>query len=141
MFVDLEHKWRCPTSEAMHALAKQLALPPPPLAYDWHYAVADPARIEDFVLAYENLPLSDDEKFTLMEVILHSVIDAADVSILESHIWGNILILIENNIELHIYSVWYYSSVEQENMEDTWCISPWMRKILMRHQEKFAQSR
>lgn len=138
MFVDLEHKWRCNTSEAMHALAKQLDLPSPPLAYDWHYAVADPARIEDFVVAYENLSLSDDEKFTLMEVILNSVIDAADKTILESHIWENILILIENNIELHIYSVWYYSSVEQEDIEESWCIAPWMRKILMQHQDKFA---
>ena len=139
MFFDLEHRWRCPTSEAMHALAKQLGLAPPPLAYDWHHAVADSARIEDFVVAYENLSLSDDEKFTLMEVILNSVIDAADETILESHLWKNILLLIENNIALHIYSVWYYSSVEQENIEDAWCIAPWMRKILMRHQEQFAQ--
>ncbi|MBI3728230.1 MAG: hypothetical protein HY254_07840 [Burkholderiales bacterium] len=141
MFVDLEHQWRCPTSEAMHALAKQLDLPPTPLAYEWHYAVADPARIEDFVVAYENLSLSDDERFTLMEVILNSVIDAADTTILEGHVWENILILIENNIALHIYSVWYYSSAEQENIADAWCIAPGMRKILLQHQDKFAQPR
>lgn len=141
MFIDLEHKWRCPTGEAMHALAKQLDLPPPPLAYDWHYAVADPARIEDFVVAYENLSLSDDEKFTLMEVILNSVIDAADMTILENHLWKNIVMLLDNNIALHIYSVWYYASTEQENIEDAWFIAPDMRKILLQHQAKFAQPR
>jgi len=141
MFADLEHKWRCPTSESMLALAKQLDLPPLPLAYDWHYAVADPARIAEFVAVYENPSLSEDEKFTLMEVILNSVIDAADATILESHLWENIVRLIENNIELHIYSVWYYASVEQENIEDAWCIAPHMRSILLRHQEKFIQHR
>lgn len=142
MFIDLDHLWRCPTVAAMNALAKRLDLPPPPLAYDWHYAVADPTRIDEFVALYENGGLTDDERFTLMEVILNSVIDAVtekDTSILTSKTWQKILALLEENIELHIYSVWHYSSVELESVEDAWCIAPFMRTILVRHQERFSQ--
>jgi hypothetical protein len=141
MFIDLDHLWRCPTVAAMNALAKRLGLPPPPLDYDWELAVADPTRINEFVALYESGGLTDDERFTLMEVILNSVIDAAhiDTSILTSKVWQRILTLLEQNIESHIYSVWYYSDVEQDDVEDSWWIAPFMRPILVRHQGRFAK--
>jgi len=144
MFINLGHLWRCPTAAAMNALAKRLDLPPPPLEYDWELAVADSTRIDEFVTLYENGGLTDDERFTLMEVILNSVIHAVaenDTSILKSDIWQKILTLLEQNIEIHIYSVWYYSSVEYDDVdiEDSWCIAPFMRPILARHQGRFAK--
>ena len=141
MFTDLHHLWRYPTVASMNALAERLHLPPPPLEYDWRLAVADPARIDEFVALYENGGLTDDERFTLMEVVLNSIIDAVDTdtSILKSDIWQKILTLLEQNIEIHIYSVWYYSDVEQDDVEDLWCLAPFMRPILARHQGRFAK--
>lgn len=141
MFADLEHLRRYPTEASMNSLAERLDLPPPPLVCDWHLAVADPARIDEFVAVYENGGLTEDERFTLMEVILESVIDAVDTytSNLKSDIWQKILTLLEQNIEIHIYSVWYYSDVEQDDIEDSWCIAPFMRPILVRHQGRFAK--
>lgn len=143
MFINLGHLWRCPTLAAINSLAKRLDLPPPPLECEWHLAVADSTRIDEFVTLYENGGLTDDERFTLMEMILNSVIDAADMdtSILKSNVWQKILALLEENIEVHIFSVWYYSSVEYDDVdiEDAWCIAPFMRTILLRHQERFSQ--
>ncbi len=141
MFINLDHLWRCPTAPAMNSLAERLGLRPPPLEYDWRLAVADPARIDEFVALYENGGLTDDERVTLMEVILNSIIDAVDTdtSILKSDIWQKILALLEQNIGIHIYSVWYYSDVEQDDVEDLWCLAPFMRPILVRHQERFSQ--
>jgi hypothetical protein len=44
---------------------------------DWPWEVADAERLDEFLAAYEGGNLSEDERFTLMEVILQSFEDLA----------------------------------------------------------------
>ena len=70
-----EHLWRHPTAEAIESLARRFDLPNGPGFQDWEWIFADPARIDEFVNAYESGELNDDEKFTLMEMIIQSFED------------------------------------------------------------------
>ena len=41
--------------------------------------------------------------------------------------------LIEKNIALHIYSVWYWSDLENDSEDDQWRVNPFIKSILMKY--------
>ena len=133
-----EHLWRFPTRKAIDSLAERFNLPNTPEMQDWEWEVADSERIDEFVIAYESGELDDDEKFTLMETIIQSF-EELEASLSTEPRWNKVLNLIVNNIELHIYSVWYWSDLENENEDDQWRVTPYLRSILLKYKDKFAQ--
>lgn len=137
------HILRYPTREAIQRLAARFSLPIDPYSQDWEYEVADPDRIDEFLAAYESGDLSEDEKFTLMQTILESFEEMA-------HGGGDLssdarlqrtLAIIEENLPLHAYSIWYWSCPEAETPEEMFYVSPFIRKILAAHQRYFAERR
>ena len=72
-----KHLWRFPTAAVIDSLARRLSLPNTPRMQDWQWEVADCARLSEFLDAYENSGLTDDERFTLMEIMLESFEDLA----------------------------------------------------------------
>jgi hypothetical protein len=106
---------------------------------DWEWEVADPDRVSEFVAAYNDGSLSDDERFTLMETIIQSFAETNQP--LESNPeWQHVLSTIEQNISLHIYSVWYWSHLDTPDEEDPWNVTPLMRSLLERHRSSFERS-
>ncbi|BCM90188.1 hypothetical protein IAD21_02039 [Abditibacteriota bacterium] len=105
----------------------------------WEYEVADPDRVDEFFAAYESGGLSDDERFSLMETILESIRVLGEVEG-RSPRWLHILELIENNIELHIYTVCYWACLghSEEELELAFEPAPDMRAMLNRHSEQFG---
>ncbi|MFZ6779212.1 hypothetical protein ACO0LD_20485 [Undibacterium sp. Ji83W] len=90
--------------------------------------------------------MSADEKFTLMAMLFQSFWDALDEgkAFLNSASWKHFLDLLEQDIQIHIYLVWYWSSVDMpeadlENPDYMFSISPLIRPVLLRHQGKFAR--
>ena len=75
---------------------------------DWELEVSDPERIDEFLATYESGVLSEDERFVLMEVILHSFeVVAGSIHQMES--WSRTLDHLERDIDLHISTVWYWA--------------------------------
>lgn len=146
MFENLDHLYRFPTRTAIDALAIRFNLPNTRNMQDWEYEVADSNRIDEFLAAYDGGELSEDEKFTLMTTLFQSFWDALDESrnILNSTSWKHFMDLLERDIDIHIYLVWYWSSVDKpeadiENPDYMFSISPLIRPVLLRHQVKFAR--
>jgi hypothetical protein len=133
-----KHLLRHPTRAAIDSLANRFGLPNSPEMQDWEWEVADSNRISEFLAAYESGELTEDEKFVLMEIILQSSEDS-DESFLKSTTWKKILALIEQNIKIHVSSVWYWANLEEDNLEDSWRITSFMRQTLEKHKEQFAQ--
>lgn len=133
-----EHLWRFPTATAIESLARRFDLPNTKQMQDWEWEVADPKRIGDFKKAYSSGALNDDERFTLMETIIQSFEDL-DESLEENVEWAETLKIIEENLDLHIYSVWYWSDLENDNDGDGWVVTPFLRTILHKHMERYAQ--
>ncbi|MGD8883508.1 MAG: hypothetical protein PVI82_16535 [Desulfobacterales bacterium] len=132
-----EHLWRFPTTEARVSLAKRFGLPYSDQMQDWEYEVADANRIDEFISVYESGELDDDEKFSLMETIIQSFEDL-EISLSDEPRWQRVLNLIENNIELHRYTVWYWSMLENSNKFEQWRVTPFIESILIKHKEKFS---
>lgn len=78
MFENLDHLYRFPTRAAIDALAIRFNLPNTKNMQDWEYEVADANRVAEFLVAYYSGELSEDEKFTLMAMLLQSSCDAID---------------------------------------------------------------
>ncbi|MFZ6768199.1 hypothetical protein ACO0LM_14145 [Undibacterium sp. Di26W] len=145
MYANLDHLCRFSTKAAIDALAIRFNLPNIRGMQDWAYEVADANRIDEYLAAYDSGELSHDEKFTLMAMLLQSFWDAIDEgkSFLQIT-WKHFLDLLERDIDIHIYLVWYWSSVDKpeadiENPDYMFSISPFIRPILLRHQGKFAR--
>ena len=136
-----EHIWRCPTGEAIDKLAARFGLPNDPGMQDWEHQVSDEARIDEFLAAYETAGLSDDEKFTLMEMIIDSFEAFAHVGgdLSSDSRWQRTLAILNKNISLHAYSVWYWSCLEAANEDEMFYTSPFIRQILAMHREYFAE--
>ena len=104
---------------------------------DWEIEVADPERIEEFLAAYESGELDDDEKFTLMQTIIESF-EVGDQPLQEMPAWHRALSLIEENLDLHIYSVWYWGS-EENGVEDHWQVHEYFSKLLEKHRTEYEE--
>jgi len=124
-----EPKYRCPTKAAIDRLAKIFGLPNTPEMQDWEWEVADYNRISEFVNEYKKSTLSDDERFTLLEIIIQSFEDS-NTKLSENQLWHDVLSLIQQNYELHAHTIWYWSVFDNVDEEDDiWRVTPFMRKL------------
>ncbi|WP_379359863.1 MULTISPECIES: hypothetical protein [unclassified Paenibacillus] len=118
------------TREVMYKLAEKLNLPEPDeYSQDWEYEVADTSRINEFLFSYENLILKCEEKFALMIVIISSFNDLLSEKGMEFTVWEQIKRNLVSDIEIHMNTILYWSRVEEE-LEDSWHITPYMREVL-----------
>ena len=139
-YIEIPEKyWRFSTKEAIDKLSIQFNLPNTPEMQDWEWEVADSKRITEFYYAYLSENLTDDEKLTLMETILQSI-EESEYNLETFEIWKLILQTIENSWPLHLYSVWYWSNWENEDESDVWRITPYLRKIFLKHKEEFSDN-
>ncbi len=120
----------------MASLAERFGFPNTPDMQDWEWEVADSSRIDEFLAAYESGELDEDEQFTLMETIIQSFEDL-DADLGESPNWRRTLELLEDRIDVHIYSIWYWADLEEHDIAESWVVTPWMRKILEPHRARF----
>ena len=132
-----EKFWRFPTGEAIASLVERFNFPYSSDMQDWEWEVADPNRIEEFVAAYTSGELNEDERFVLMETIIQSFEDLCS-SLDDNKKWHEVVELLESNLDLHIYSVWYWSDDENESLRDSWYVAPYMRYLLEKHGSKYV---
>jgi hypothetical protein len=104
---------------------------------DWEWEVADPDRIDEFLRAYRSGDLNDDERFTLMEMIIQSFEDAPDAPETDSR-WGEVLELLAKRIDLHISTVGYWAATDVEGLDEAWLVTPSMRRVL-RDQSEYLE--
>lgn len=106
---------------------------------DWVWQVADSSRIDEFLAAYSGGELSDDERFTLMETIIQSF-DGLDERLAVHARWPRVLGWLDQSIDVHIYSVWYWSC-DEDPIADGFRVTPDIRKIQARHRSRFVEPR
>lgn len=123
-----EPKFRCPTKEAIEVLSKRFNLPNEENMQDWEWEVADSARINEFIKAYKTESLNDDEKFTLMEIIIQSFEDL-NTDLNNNPNWNGILKILRTNFTLHQYTIWYWSDFVNDNNDEKWTVTDYLKKI------------
>lgn len=78
----------------------------------------------------------NDERGALMETILQSFKGSGEIETASPR-WKETVGLIEHNIELHIYTICYWSCLNMEDSKDGWECAPAMRALLNRHRARF----
>ena len=106
-----EHLWRFPTKDARVALASRLSLPYTAQMQDWEWEVSDPNRIAEFLALYKSGELTEDERFSLIEIIIQSF-DDQERDLTDDILWQDTLNIITQNLNTHIHTVWYWSDFE-----------------------------
>ena len=127
-----EHLWRFSTAQAIASLAVRLKIPFEPWMQDWEWVVADSSRIDEYIDVYQNAGLTDDERFTLMETIIQAFENRGGALQCDKR-WIDVLYILDQNIDLHAHSVWYWADLENEVDECTWRVTPYFRAIIDRH--------
>ena len=79
--------FRYPTNDARKSLALRLSRDIDELSQDWEWEVADSTRIDEFLHLYKSGELTEDELFSLMEIILQSFEDLNDNLLVPSNCW------------------------------------------------------
>jgi hypothetical protein len=111
------------------SLANRLQLPYDPSMQDWEWEVADPSRFEEFLEVYSSGDLTDDERFTLMEMLIECVEEMGLPMIGSSPQWQTIASRLLARPELHVSSVRYWSCLDDRDLEDCFRVSGPMRAI------------
>ena len=126
----MEPKFRCGTRKAIDELAIELNLENTMEMQDWEYEVSNPDDIELYISHYGILD-DDDKKFVLMEIIIQAVTDQSDEAKFITY-WEIIEPILKENFSIHEYSIFYWCCWDNENINDCWDITPYMRKLWKR---------
>jgi len=113
-------------------LTALLALPATGLEQDWEVELADENRVGEFLMAYEELGLSPDDKFALMALILASVDHyvAAKSSVPDE--WKRITTVLIKERELHQETISYWRCDDDDEPQAWFHLTLYIR-ALTRH--------
>ncbi|MCP2026625.1 hypothetical protein L1276_001769 [Flavobacterium sp. HSC-32F16] len=125
----IEPKFRCGTRTAIDKVAKELNMPLDDCMQDWPYEVANSNEIDKYISHYRRL--GDDEKFVLMQAIIQANEDQREEESFLKY-WIVIQDLLIQDFHIHEYTVYYWSCFDNENIEDCWKISPFMRELFVK---------
>ncbi|MEC3905991.1 hypothetical protein VOI54_03065 [Tamlana sp. 2201CG12-4] len=97
---------------------------------DWEFTVSDSRRLSDFLKIYQTELDNDDDKFTLMGLIVSSFDDGiseADIEMKE--LWEVCRTILEKECFLHFSIIKYWSLLEEKDTENVFSITLYMREI------------
>ena len=101
-----------------------------PSMQDWEFEVADPSRLEEFLVALEGDAMTDDERFTLSQTVMQCFDDLAasnnDVAAMGQ--WQRFVRVVRARPELHAYTLCYWAALDSA-FEDAFCISGLVRPL------------
>ena len=106
---------------------------------DWGWEVADVQRLDEFITAYQSGELDDDERFTLMEMILQSFENLGDATFTDMR-WDLLRDILDMNIQLHADTVWYWARPGTDDPEQQFAITPVVRPIWDKHRAELSAS-
>jgi len=104
---------------------------------DWAWEIADSNRLDEYLTDYQSGELTNDERFTLMEIIMQAFEDLP-APLDSDPRWEATLMTLDSKIDLHAYTVWYWSDLENELEDECWRVAPYLRKLVERHQARLV---
>lgn len=119
---------RSPTYAARKELALRFALPFAEDMQDWEWEVADVERFDEFIGVYRLASLSDDERFSLMEMLIQCTEDMT----LQSNYaaaWSTIEPLLLSRPDLHRSTVAYWACLHEAEPVARFRVSGNMRQL------------
>lgn len=123
----MKPKFRCGTRKAIEELSEELNLRFDSSLQDWSYTQGHPNDIEKY-LSHYILTDDDDKKFVLMEIIIQSMEDQLSDELFLNNC-EEVNSILQRDFNLHAYTIYYWACFDNDKLEDTWRITPFMRKV------------
>jgi len=95
---------------------------------DWEWEVADATRLPEFLTTYVSGQLTDDERFSLMEIMIQCVEESEPSERFEAA-WTSLEPLLAGNASLHRSTVEYWACLDSKKDEDMFRVSRRMRDL------------
>lgn len=129
-----EHLKRYPTRSGRDALAARLGLAIDSFSQDWEWEVAERAHFEPWLAVYRGAPLSDDERFSLMELLVQCVEEIASRASPREQVeqltaWQAVSALLRERPRLHASTIAFWSVFGQDEPDAQFRVSVPMRRI------------
>jgi hypothetical protein len=126
-----KHLKRYPTKTGREALAARLGLTVDPYSQDWEWEVAAPDFFQAWLTVYRDAPLTDDERFSLMEMLVQCVEDMCSANALAEKLpeWQAVAALLRMNPRLHASTICYWSILGHDNPDEQFRVTVPMRQI------------
>jgi len=139
-----EHLRRYPTKTGRAALAHRLGLTIHPDSQDWEWEVATPDRFPALLALYKEGGLTDDERFSLMEMLVRCVDEMSPAYTLPEEVeqrseWQAVADLLRAHPRLHASTIEYWSVFGGEWPEGQFAVSTGMRRVWAEVQPRLAE--
>ncbi len=121
---------RHPTRKAIDKFNKILNLNEKPDMQDWEIECADPSRVKEFIECYNSETENDDERFTLMAIILGSFEEYHGTTPPSDETWQMIKKILTKDILIHKDHIEYYQFPDAKNEDEMFPISHLMRQLI-----------
>lgn len=125
----LERHSRYSSRAAIAKLSALLRLPNDPGMQDWEIQVADHARLDEFLVAYGLPELDEDDRFTLMQLIVASLDDAVSAEPLFEPLWRRAAGLIRRDAHIHATTLAYWARGNDRDPDHQFRITPRVRAL------------
>ncbi len=120
---------RHPTALAIDKFNRLLNFTEDQYSQDWEHECAAPLRVKEFIDCYHENTNTDDEKFTLMALILSSFDVYFDEHPEDSRTWEALKSILLSDMSLHKDHIEYYSCVDTEVEEEWFSITSLVRTL------------
>ena len=117
------------TPNSIDGLVSKLGFPKSDgYAQDWECEVSDHTRIQHWLGEYQRSDLNEEERYTLMKVIIESINDALSLGSVDGQTLATFKGLVVDDYHLHSNTL---DDWDQEGVEESHVITPIIRKIVL----------
>lgn len=121
-----EPKFRYVTLKAIEELSADLGFEISDDKQDWEFIIGNPDDIEKYINHYKS-ETNEDKKFALMEIIIQALTDQKEENFIKY--WNIVITFLQENFKIHEHSIFYWSSFDNEDVDDCWQVTPLMRSL------------
>jgi hypothetical protein len=110
-------------------LERRFGVPHNPYSQDWEYEAVDPARFGEYLAAYRSGELDDDERFTVMMMLVQCVEEMRRPDPGTAPEWRVVAELLRSEPRLHASTIHHWACLDETDLEDCFRLSGPMRRI------------
>ncbi|WP_411846045.1 hypothetical protein AAFN60_21275 [Roseibacillus persicicus] len=122
---------RHPTAAAIAKLNRLLGIDESSYGQDWEIEASDPTKLDEYLRHYQESLDNDDERFTLMALILGGFEEYHTQEGPDNDVWNRIRSVLEADMSIHHDVIDYYQCNDATEPDECFPITPLMRSIAL----------
>jgi hypothetical protein len=127
-----QHLARYATASACERLSKRFSIPIDDSDQDWELSAADPNRAAEFLAAFADPSLEEDDRALLMWILIASLDDLLSEARVLGTLWPGTRRILEAEPHLHASTMSYWARGNDDDPEHQFRVTPLIRDVWRR---------